>query len=205
MIYVDPPIDHEEAKAVLTRAYEELFGDENLFAIGIAQAIGFKEGMYGAWGPEARSNNWGAITRSPNQDGSCPTDSFVHGDSSFELGQYQTCFRIWPTSLAGAKGFLQELYVNRPKTHEYAKAGDIRGVAEDMYDTNYYLGTAPPEHRDADGAYTNVNSYIRFIGTGIDEISYLYPSGSPDSNSGIGLPIAIGAAALVGLAMVARR
>ena len=201
-ILVDPPVDDEEAKVVLTTAYEELFGSENLFAIGIAQAIGLQEGHYGKW--EAK-NNWGAITRAPNSDGSCPADSVLHGDSSFEQGDYYvTCFRTWPTSLDGAKGFLEELYVKRPNTHAAAQSGDIRGVARDMYETNYYLGTAPPDKRDSNGDFTNVNNYIDFIGRGVDQISPLYPSGSTPSNTGRNIAIAAGIGAVLIAAAVMR-
>ncbi len=190
---VDPPIDDQEAKEVLSVAYQGVFGvqeeDVNLFALGIAQAIGLMEGAgYGKWGPNNASNNWGAITRQPNADGSCPADSFKHGDSSFEKGKYETCFRIYPTSLAGAEGLLHELYVNRPDAFEYAKAGDIRGVAQEMYRTHYYTGVAPHDQKDANGDYTNVNNYIAFIGRGIDQIADLYPHGSDSgpSDSGMG-------------------
>lgn len=185
---VDPPVDDQEAKEVLSVAYQTVFNvpeeQVNLFALGIAQAIGLMEGGYG----RGFHNNWGAITRAPNADGTCPADSFLHGDSSFELGKYQTCFKAYPTSLDGAIDLLQKLYVDRPEAFAYAQAGDIRGVAQEMYRTNYYLGVAPPDKRDANGDFTNVNNYIAFIGKGIDQISDLYPHGGdvPES-SGIGM------------------
>lgn len=204
----DPPVDDAEAKEVLSVAYQGVFGvqeeDVNLFALGIAQAIGLMEGAgYGKWGPGKKSNNWGAITRQPNADGSCPADSFKHGDSSFEAGEYETCFRIYPTSLAGAEGLLNELYVKRPEAFEYAKAGDIRGVAQEMYRTSYYMGVAPHNQKDANGDYTNVNNYIAFIGRGIDQIADLYPHGDSDnpgdSNSGMGAGTLVAALAAVGI------
>lgn len=209
----DPPIDDQEAKEVLSIAYQTVFNvdeqDVNLFALGIAQAIGLMEGAgYGKWGPNKSSNNWGAITRTPNADGSCPPDSFKHGDSSFETGEYQTCFRIYPTSLDGAIGLLNELYVRRPEAFEYAKAGDIRGVAQEMYRTNYYLGTSPPDQKDPNGDYTNVNKYIAFIGRGVDQIAHLYPSGGSDdvaSNSGFGVGAVIALAAVGGLALAFKK
>lgn len=205
---VDPPVDDAEAKEVLSIAYQGVFGvqeeDVNLFALGIAQAIGLMEGAaYGKWGPGSKSNNWGAITRQPNADGSCPADSFKHGDSSFEAGSYETCFRIYPTSLAGAEGLLHELYVRRPEAFEYAKAGDIRGVAQEMYRTSYYMGVAPHDQKDPNGDFTNVNNYIAFIGRGIDQIANLYPHGdsdSPgDSGSGAGAGTLVAALAAVGI------
>jgi hypothetical protein len=197
---IDPPADDAEAKDILTVAYTEKFGEPvNLFALGIAQAIGLMEG--GGYGKNF-GNNWGAITRAPNSDGSCPADSFVHGDSSFELGEYQTCFRKYPTSLDGARGLLAELYERRPEVFSAALAGDIRGVAEEMYASNYYLGTAPPDKRDADGHYTNVNNYIKFIGKGVDQIEHLYPSGSVSSSSGMGIALAVSAVAVLGFALV---
>lgn len=202
---VDPPIDDAEAKEVLSIAYQTVFNvqeeDVNLFALGIAQAIGLMEGGYG----RGFHNNWGAITRTPNADGTCPADSFLHGDSSFDLGQYQTCFRAYETSLDGATDLLRKLYIDRPETFAYAQAGDIRGVAQDMYRTHYYLGTAPPDKRDSNGDFTNVNNYIDFIGRGVDQISFLYPSGdSPDvasGDSGIGFGPIIAIAALGGLVL----
>lgn len=204
----DPPIDDAEAKEVLSVAYQGVFGvreeDVNLFALGIAQAIGLMEGAgYGKWGPGKKSNNWGAITRQPNADGSCPADSFKHGDSSFEAGKYETCFRIYPTSLAGAEGLLHELYVRRPEAFEYAKAGDIRGVAQEMYRTSYYMGVAPHDQKDDNGDFTNVNNYIAFIGRGIDQIADLYPHGDSDSPSdsggGMGAGTLVAALAAVGI------
>lgn len=204
---VDPPIDDAEAKEVLSVAYQGVFGvqeeDVNLFALGIAQAIGVMEGAdYGKWGPGNKSNNWGAITRQPNADGSCPPDSFKHGDSSFEKGKYETCFRIYSTSLEGAEGLLHELYVRRPEAFEYAKAGDIRGVAQEMYRTGYYTGVAPHDAKDPNGDFTNVNNYIAFIGKGIDQIADLYPhgdSGDAPDNSGSGMGAGTAIAALVGV------
>lgn len=212
------PQNDEEAKAILTLAYKELFGDpsidftqlepedltllpEDLFPVGIAQAIGLMEGNYG----RNFHNNWGAITRAPNDDGSCPADSFVHGDSSFELGEYQTCFRAYTTSLAGAVDFLRTLYIRRPEVYEAALVGDIRGVAEEMYATNYYMGTAPHNQKDPDGNYTNVNNYIEFIGKGVDQIAHLYPSGPEPSKSDNTLAVVLGLAGAGTLAMVLAR
>lgn len=196
---IDAPADDAEAKDVLTEAYDNTFGSPvNLFALGIAQAIGLMEGNYG----RGFHNNWGAITTAPNSDGSCPANAFAHGDSSFELGEYTTCFKSYATSLDGAQGLLHELYEKRPAVFEAALAGDIRGVAEEMYATNYYLGTAPPDQKDSNGAYTNVNNYIAFIGKGVDQIAHLYPSGgSDDSSSNTGTIALVGAAALVGLVL----
>ncbi len=220
---VDPPISDSEAKDVLAAAYSDVFqelagedyvfpnGYPNLFALGIAQAIGFMEGgPYGKWGPGGKSNNWGALTRTPNPDGSCPANSFSHKDSKFDeetqaVKEYVTCFRSYPSSLEGAADFLQRLYVDRPATFEAALAGDIRGVAEDMYATNYYLGTAPEHQKDADGNLTNVNNYIAFIGRGVDQIADIYPHGEEggevvaEEKSNTGLVLGITAAALVGL------
>jgi hypothetical protein len=199
------PQDDSEAKEILTLAYQELFGEEllpeDLFPLGIAQAIGLMEGGYG----RNFHNNWGAITRAPNDDGSCPADSFVHGDSSFELGEYQTCFRAYPTSLAGAVDFLRTLYIRRPEVYEAALAGDIRGVAEEMYASNYYMGTAPHEQRDANGAYTNVNNYIDFIGRGVDQIAHLYPTGPEPSSDNTNVALVVGLVAAGGLAFAFSR
>ncbi len=203
---VTPPEDHQEAKDLLTMAYQNLFGpaEPNPFALGFAQAIGLMEGDYGRWGPNASSNNWGAITRQPSADGTCPIDSFVHVDSSFETGEYETCFRIWPTSLEGAEGFLTELFIRRPAVHEAAVNADYRAATEEMYATSYYTGTAPHEQRDDNGAFTNVNRYIAFIGKGIDEIADLYPFGPAPSDSNIGLLVGLAAAAGV-VALVAAK
>lgn len=223
---IDPPVNDAEAKDVLATAFTEVFsefaGDDyvfpddypNLFALGIAQAIGFMEGgPYGKWGPGGKSNNWGALTKVPNSDGSCPGDAFSHKDSKFveesgKVEEYVTCFRLYPSSLEGAKDFLKRLYVDRPATFEAALAGDIRGVAEDMYATNYYLGTAPPGARDEEGNFVNVNNYIDFIGHGVDQIADLYnPTGEGEDlatslekkKSNTGLILGVTAAALVGL------
>lgn len=201
----------EDAQAILTTAYEEIIGDgqtwEDLivqdpnhwFALGIAQAIGLMEGGYG----KNFHNNWGAITRKPNADGSCPADSFVHGDSSFELGEYQTCFRSYETPLEGAKDLLRKLYIDRPNTFAAAMVGDIRGVAQDMYATHYYMGVAPHEQKDDNGDFTNVNKYISFIGRGVNQIADLYPSGesaaSPGESSNGFLIAAVSGIALLGL------
>lgn len=196
------PKTDEEAKEILTIAYQQLFGEEllseDLFPLGIAQAIGLMEGNYG----RNFHNNWGAITRAPNDDGSCPADSFVHGDSSFELGEYQTCFRDYTTSLAGALDFLRTLYIRRPEVYEAALVGDIRGVAEEMYASNYYMGTRPHEEKDAEGNYTNVNNYIDFIGRGVDQIAHLYPTGPAVSTSDNSAAIILGVLAVGGLAAV---
>lgn len=226
---VDPPVNDAEAKEVLAKAFEEVFSDfagddfvfpndyPNLFALGIAQAIGFMEGgPYGKWGPGGKSNNWGALTRTPNADKSCPANSFAHKDSKFDdeagkVVEYTTCFRSYPTSLEGAKDFLRILYVDRPATFEAALAGDIRGVAETMYATHYYLGTAPAGATDDEGNFVNVNNYIAFIGRGVDQIADLYPSGGePEeipsaSSSNTGLVLGITAAALVGLVVAVNR
>lgn len=200
--FIEPPLTHSDAKEILSRAYEEVMGfAPSQFALGIAQAIGLMEGGYGA----GFGNNWGAITRSPNEDGSCPADSFVHGDSSFELGEYQTCFRKYNTSLDGAKDFIRTLYTNRPKVHEAAMSGDIRGVAEEMYTTNYYLGTAPPDQRDENGAFTNVNNYIDFIGKGIDDVSDLYTPEPASGGSGGVFAWLLSGAALLGVVTLAKR
>lgn len=202
---IDPPIDDQEAKDVLEAAYNNVIdSDTNLFALGIAQAIGLMEGKYGAWGPDNASNNWGAITATPNTDGSCPPGTFKHGDSSFEKGQYQTCFRLYPTAELGAEDFLRKLYIDRPKVLEAALSGDIRGVAQEMYATTYYTGTAPHGQKDANGDFTNVNNYIKFIGKGVDQISDLYPPGGAGdvaSGSNTGLLIGLGVLAVGGLAL----
>lgn len=199
------PKDDQEAKDILTLAYQELFGDEllpeDLFPLGIAQAIGLMEGGYG----RNFHNNWGAVTRAPNDDGSCPADSFVHGDSSFELGEYQTCFRAYATSLAGAVDFLRTLYIRRPEVYEAALAGDIRGVAEEMYASSYYMGTAPHEQKDPDGAFTNVNNYIDFIGKGVDQIAHLYPVGPEPSSDNTNVALVVGLVAAGGLAFAFSR
>ncbi len=200
---VDPPANDQEAKDVLSAAYQELFGvDEsevNLFALGIAQAVGLMEGSYGKWGPGNSSNNWGAITASGFKDGKCPPGTFIHGDSSFEAGEYQTCFRLYETSLDGAIDLLNELYVKRPAVHQAAVNGDIRGVAQEMYATSYYMGTSPHN-------FSNVNKYIAFIGRGIDQIADLYPSGessvADSGNSNTGLIIGLGVAAVAIFAVV---
>lgn len=206
---VDPPIDDQEAKEVLSVAYQGLWGDSdpNLFALGIAQAIGLMEGNYGRWGPKNASNNWGAITRAPNTDGSCPSGSFKHGDSSFEKGQYQTCFKLYDTSLDGATDLLRELYLNRPDVFQAAVDGDIRGVAQAMYASNYYTGTAPHDKKDENGDYTNVNNYIAFIGKGINQISSLYPQSgdssavaSGGSNTGLIAGLAVAAVVVFAIA-----
>lgn len=228
---VDPPVNDSEAKDVLAAAYADVFKDwagesfvfpdgyPNLFALGIAQAIGFMEGgPYGKWGPNGKSNNWGAITRVPNSDGSCAANAFTHKDSKFseeegKVVEYITCFALYPTSLDGAKDFLRELYVKRPNTFEAALAGDIRGVAEDMYATNYYLGTAPPDAKDDDGNFVNVNNYITFIGKGVNQIADLYPSGGDDGGlapgqkpeSSTAMVVGITAAAVLGLAIAMNR
>lgn len=220
---IDPPVNDAEAKDVLAVAYSEVFHDfandqnvfpdgfPNLFALGVAQAIGFMEGgPYGKWGPAGKSNNWGALTRAPNSDGSCPANSFTHNDSKFDdeagaVVTYSTCFRKYDTSLEGAKDFLTRLYVDRPETFEFALGGDIRGVAEDMYATRYYLGTAPATATDENGDFVNVNNYIEFIGRGVNQIAHLYPGFSPDEHapergkSNTGLILGVTAAALVGL------
>jgi hypothetical protein len=203
---VDPPLDDTEAKMVLEVAYVGLLGEPiEPFSLGIAQAIGLMEGRYGKWGPGNASNNWGAITVPPLPGGGCPTTGFPHKDSSFELGEYTTCFRLYPTSLEGATNFLKVLYVDRPKVFEAALSGDIRGVAREMYATNYYLGTAPPDKRGPNGDFVNVNNYIDFIGKGINQISDLYPFGNGDSDTGNGVVIALGVAAMAGLVMVASK
>jgi hypothetical protein len=205
MLYVDPPLTHAEAKEVITKAYQNVFGvDEihggDLWAVSIAHAIGLMEGGYGA----NFHNNWGAITATPNPDGSCPAGTFQHGDSSFELGEYQTCFRAYETSLEGAEDFLNELYVRRPAVYDAAQAGDIRGVAQEMYATNYYLGTAPADKKDDNGDYTNVNNYISFIGKGVEDIADLYTPEHVSTNTGIGVALALSAAAVIGVVMVTR-
>ncbi len=206
---VDPPIDDQEAKEVLSVAYQGLFGDDepNLFALGIAQAIGLMEGNYGRWGPGGKSNNWGAITSPKNSDGSCPSGTFQHGDSSFEAGKVQACFKLYPTSLEGATDLLQQLYVNRPDTFQAAINGDIREVAKTMYTSNYYQGVAPHDQKDSNGDFTNVNNYIKFIGRGIDQIADLYPHGGEevaDTGSNTGLIVGLAVAAVVGVAVVAK-
>lgn len=224
---VDPPINDSEAKDVLAAAYADVFrdfaGDDyvfpggypNQFALGIAQAIGFMEGgPYGKWGPGGKSNNWGALTKTPNSDTSCPADSFPHKDSKFDeesgtVQEYTTCFRRYDTSLEGAKDFLRRLYVDRPATFEASLAGDIREVAETMYASQYYLGTAPPSATDEDGNFVNVNNYIAFIGRGVDQIADLYPHGEEESEapekSNVGLILGITGAALVGLVVAVNR
>lgn len=204
--FVSPPLTHSDAKEILALAYEDAFGVNpnhggHLFALGIAQAIGLMEGGYGA----KFHNNWGAITATPNADGSCPPGTFSHEDSSFELGKYTTCFRAYDTSFDGARDFIRTLYEKRPAVYEAALAGDIRGVAEEMYATNYYLGTAPPDQRDENGAYTNVNNYIAFIGKGVDDIADLYPSGGSSGDSGSSMAWILGVPAVIGLVALAKR
>jgi len=205
----DPPVNDQEAKEVLTVAYQGLLGDDvNLFALGIAQAIGLMEGSYGKWGPNNASNNWGAITASgyDKATDTCPPGTFKHGDSSAEAGQYQTCFRLYPTSLDGATDLLRELYVNRPAVFDAAQIGDIRGVAQEMYASGYYMGIAPHNQKDANGDFTNVNNYIAFIGRGVDQIADLYPHGDSESvasgdNTGLVVGIGIAAVALAAVAL----
>lgn len=202
----NPPQNDSEAKAILTLAYQELFGDEllpeDLFPIGIAQAIGLMEG--GGYGRNFH-NNWGAITRVPNADGSCPPGSFVHKDTNFEQGEHLMCFRSYATSLAGAVDFLRELYVRRPEVYEAALAGDIRGVAEEMYASNYYLGIAPRDQKDSDGNFTNVNNYITFIGRGVDQIAHLYPTGPEPASDNTTVALVVGLVAAGGLALAFSR
>lgn len=205
-LFVDPPLTHEEAKLTLEEAYREVFSVEDirgadLWAVSIAHAIGLMEGGYGA----NFHNNWGAITATPNPDGSCPPGTFQHGDSSFELGEYQTCFRAYETSLDGARDFLRVLYVNRPEVYAAAQAGDIRGVAQEMYASNYYLGTAPPDQKDANGDYTNVNNYVEFIGKGVDDIADLYtPEPGSGGSGGTAIALALSAAAVLGVALAVK-
>lgn len=201
---IDPPATHQEAKDVLTMAWNELFSsDVNLFALGIAQAIGLMEGAhYGHWGPGNASNNWGAITAQgfDKKTGKCPPGTFSHEDSSFEAGKYVTCFRLYPTSLDGAKDLLRELYINRPAVFQAAVEGDVRGVAEEMYATGYYTGVRPHNEKDSSGNFSNVNNYVAFIGRGIDQISDIYPQGGTDDSgdSGNGVIVAVVGIALVG-------
>lgn len=204
---VDPPIDDQEAKEVLTAAWAGMFDNSsppNLFALGIAQAIGLMEGKYGKWGPNNASNNWGAITKPANSDGSCPAGSFQHTDSN-SAGQHNACFKVYATSLEGAEDLLRELYLNRPAVFQAAVDGDIRAVAQGLYSTHYYEGTAPPDEKAANGDFTNVNNYIAFIGHGIDQIADLYPHGdsvaSGDKSSNTGLIFGVAAAAVLGLAL----
>lgn len=203
---IDPPADDQEAKDLLTMAYQNVFGPEdlNLFALGFAQAMGLMEGDYGRWGPGDKSNNWGAITIKPNDDGTCPSNGFKHSDSSSE-GEYQTCFRLYDTSLAGAEDFLREIYDKRRDAFQAAVDGDLREFARQLYATSYYLGTAPHNQKDENGDFTNVNRYIDFLGRGIEQIQDLYPhGGEAQASSGVGL-YGLAALALVGVAVVAKR
>jgi hypothetical protein len=208
-LYVDPPADDAEAKEVLATAYENVIGPLNegpdTFALGFAQAVGLKEGSYGKWGPSNRSNNWGAITRAPNADGSCPADSFSHKDSSAD-GEYTTCFRIYDTSLKGAEGFLNELFIKRPAVLAAARNATYPEAIRSMYASSYFLGLAPHDQKDENGEFTNVNEYIKFVAGGIDQIAPLYPIGeAPSEGVGAGTMVAIAAAGLVGIIAIANR
>jgi len=203
-IAVDPPIDDQEAKEVLSMGYEDLFGPINLFALGFAQAVGLMEGKYGKWGPNNSSNNWGAITRAPLTDGSCPAGSFSHEDSD-ENGKYQTCFEAYDTSLEGATDLLQNLFVNRPEVFAAAASGEFPEAIRQMYASNYFRGTAPHNQKDPNGEFTNVNRYIAFVQKGIDQIAPLYNPNGVQESSGNALYVALGAAALVGVIAIAKR
>lgn len=205
--FLDPPVTHSDAKAILAAAYENVFGvypdhSGHLFALGIAQSIGLMEG--GGYGVNFH-NNWGAITAPGMKDGVCPPGTFAHKDSSSE-GEYVTCFRAYETSQQGAEDLLRVLYVQRPEVYEYALAGDIRNVAREMYASNYYLGTAPADQKDENGDYTNVNRYVDFILRGMDDIVDLYEPESPSAGDSSALPWVLGGAiALVGVVAVAKR
>lgn len=202
---IDPPADDQEAKDVLSIAYENQFGDINLFALGFAQAIGLKEGKYGKWGPGNKSNNWGAVTTSPKADGTCRAGSFAHKDSD-EHGEYTTCFLQFDTALEGAENLLTELFENRPAVFQAAVNGTYPEAIRQMYASKYFLGTAPHEQKDANGEYTNVNRYIAFVQSGIDQISPLYtPEATPSSGFGTGAMVALGAAGVIGVIAIANR
>lgn len=205
-LYVDPPADDAEAKEVLSTAYENVIGPlsegPDTFALGFAQAVGLMEGNYGKW---AAKNNWGAITRKPNADGSCPADSVSHSDSDSH-GEYQTCFRVYDTSLKGAEDFLRTLFINRPEVFLAASHATYPEAIRQMYASSYFMGTAPHDQKDENGEFTNVNHYIAFVGRGIDQIAPLYPIGeAPSEGIGTGAMVALAAASLVGVIAIANR
>jgi hypothetical protein len=87
-------------------------------------------------GAGANSNNWGAI-----QAHGWSGQTFREWDAG-PSGPYLATFRAYPSPEAGASDLWSLLARKYPGAVEAARAGDWRGVSEQLYRGGYYTGTS---------------------------------------------------------------
>lgn len=127
-------ISHSDAKSLLELVSPEISVPERLAAQGVA----LHESSYGAgWkeGHGAGSHNWGAIMRPSSDSG-----PFFETEDSNPSGAFVGHFKIYPDDAAGA---LDVVHVAlKPNVRTAAVSGNLRGVAQAMFDNHYFTGTS---------------------------------------------------------------
>ena len=168
------PRIHVWARSIVDQACARVFGKKpTTKARQIVQAIGLHEGGYGlATRPAywAGSNNWGGVQASLPKGGACPAGTVLGEDyDSKGDAKYAVCFRVYPTSLDGAIGLVQQLKA-RPGVVVALETGSADRVAEAMYRSHYFGGFHPTKGKTgaelaaADAA--NINDYATAIFNG---------------------------------------
>lgn len=133
-----------QARQILVEAYaEQGLPSPSVAELQLAAAVARLESHYGdAWSKRVQPNphNWGNVTcghRAP-----CAEGCFEAPDSDPDTGKYASCFRRYPSAVAGAGGMLHELY-RREGVPDAMRRGDAHAMAAAMYDTGYYRGFGP--------------------------------------------------------------
>lgn len=155
-----------EARAILARQYEALFGTPpNAAALRLLLAQSRGEGEWGDLGgydAEGRywEFNWGGVQSKHAPP--CPFGTFQHGDSKPTVnGQvpFQWCFQGYLTNDDGARDFLKHALVHRKAAHAAVKTGDVRAYAEALYGD----GSAPYYGGFGATRAARIQSYVDFL------------------------------------------
>lgn len=162
---------HVLALNMVSQAIPELTPEESL----VVRAVAHFETKYGEAWPEGKgkgSFNMGAMMTGDKSAETCT--GFVHQDSrpgksgEPDVVQFKGCFKVYPSPQAGFRDLAARLFNTRHDPSKVIKsaanAGDIRSVAQGMFDSRYYTGTSKiPEE--------NVNRYTTKLTESLDEIT----------------------------------
>lgn len=159
-------IPASEARAILARQYEALFGSPPTWpALRLLLAQSRGEGGWGDFGgydAEGRywGFNWGAVQSKHAPP--CPHGTFERQDSRPTAnGQvpFQWCFQGYLTNDDGARDFLKHALVYRKAAHVAAKTGDVRAYASALYGD----GSAPYYGGFGATREARIQSYVDFL------------------------------------------
>ena len=136
---------HTEAAQVLTQAFGKVAGRApSASELGYCRAVAWLETFYGRGGQFAKlfgkgMVNWGALERTKNADGSCPTGTALGSDVG------TVCFFVYPSDVDAATAFLSVLLTNsrtpgKPPQPAMLQAmtGAPGDVAQAMKDNGYF-------------------------------------------------------------------